>query len=304
MYYSERRQDCTLSGEKKSEKDRDDDLDLENLVLDPHPERTDDELIESLVPVKAPIPLTVFKPLQTYRGVEPEPEPTAEVEDTPDTFDDLDALGEEEEVPLGPAEQAVLDQLEDDKPAEDDTLDDDDLDTVAALDTRATIYKPTTTTRGTLNDDTLDKLRNWQRIHDERNAYWTDLFKAARIRINAAKIEARAQRRREKEAERKRASRSSPEALAQRRLSALRKMTAKPKGKLYPQLPGREEELVAFKQVMVDAIAKHGPKCSDAKIAAAYVAATGNPMDRNQAFRWGGIVEQLEAAGRPWHNLR
>jgi hypothetical protein len=128
---------------------------------------------------------------------------------------------------------------------------------------------------------------------DPRTIRQENLFKEASLRIAAAKA---ANALRIQDAERKRTSRASPAALRAKRLKALLKATAAPRGdKRLEQLRGREEALILFHDATN---IKAGASLRE--IGGFYEMFTGERMTKFQARKRRDIVKELEAPGGIW----
>ena len=158
-----------------------------------------------------------------------------------------------------------------------DILTDDEADAVTALD------------RAPINDELLDLVRQSHQKHTKREYDTIDL---AIYKRRGELIEARREANRTQWREEKRAERISPPALRAKRIKALTKATANPKGsKFLEQLRTREGKLARFREAMDRA----GPNASLSKIAAEAGCTKDAARNRHR------IVARLEQKSGPWH---
>lgn len=131
---------------------------------------------------------------------------------------------------------------------------------------------------------------NWKLVYDSSQA-------EKRRRRYAPSMEAKATARRDADRERKRAS---PKLINEKRLKALLKATANPKGdKTLEKLRGREFEIVQFRDAMSLA-----SDATDAELGDLYGRLTGSPMNKRQAQNRRNKIEKLEAPDGIWSRLK
>jgi hypothetical protein len=204
-----------------------------------------------------------------------------------DDVDDEDLLASFAERPKADGTVDVLAMVKDNEsaPAAGGTLEHDEIEAIAELDRR----------------DLRNRVAHWRELVSikkdrdaEKKAKWRAIENATKERIHAKERLERARKLRVRDAERKRTSRSAPDKINAKRLAALKEATASPTGKFFPKLVGREAELVAFRDAMSRAVAMHGPECSNTEVA------NLASIDRNRAFRLRQIIAKLEAPRGLW----